>query len=384
MRCPSIAPAIGPEESYRRRGELETKARRGSRPETANGSAENRGVVAVEPGEIRVSEPGGTVPGPASGEELVLVERTLAPDRHPALVYLASLRPGEARRTMRTALENIARLVSNGKADAIGLAWHELRYQHTALIRSTLAEAYAPATTNKMLSALRGVLKECFRLGYTTAEDYQRARDLPSARGSSLPKGRALSHGELRRLFEVCTEDRHPARGARDAALLAVLYGCGLRRSEVVGLNLADYDRKTKELRVRGKGGKERLVYAEGGAADALEAWIEQRTLRDRSGPLFFPINKAGRILERRLSDQSVLYILKKRAAQIAAKSFSPHDLRRTFIGDLLDAGADLATVQKLAGHANVQTTARYDRRGERAKKRAASLLHVPYNRDGE
>ncbi len=156
-----------------------------------------------------------------------------------------------------------------------------------------------------------------------------------------------------------------------------------MRRSEAVGLNLSDYDRKTKELRVRGKGNKERLVYAEGGVAEALEAWIGKRTRRDPEGPLFYPINKAGRIQRRRMSDQAVLYILKKRAEQIAARGFSPHDMRRTFISDLLDAGADLASVQKLAGHASVETTARYDRRGERAKKQAASLLHVPYERDG-
>ncbi len=352
----------------------------------AKTGGEIRGEDDLETGasdaDIEVFGPRDPVPGRPEerSAELVLAEGFLLPaDRHPALVYLASLSPG-SRKSMRAALEKIAHLVSSGRASALTLAWQDLRYQHTALIRSALAEAYAPATANKMLSALRGVLKECFRLGYVNAEDYQRARDLPSVRGSSLPKGRALSHGELQRLFEVCAEDSEPRRGARDAALLAVLYGCGLRRSEAVGLDLADYDRKTKELKVRGKGGKERLVYAEGGAADALDAWIKKRTLREPRGPLFYPIIKSGRIIRRRLSDQAVLYILKKRAEEIAARNFSPHDLRRTFIGDLLDAGADLATVQKLAGHANVETTARYDRRGERAKKRAASLLHVPYD----
>lgn len=186
---------------------------------------------------------------------------------------------------MQASLENIAAFVSGGEATASTLAWHELRYQHTALIRATLAETYASATDNKMLSALRGVLKECFRLGYTGAEEYQRARDLPPVRGSALPKGRALSHGKLRRLFGVCAEYVKRTGGARDAAMLSVLYGCGLRRSEAVDLNLADFDPETEELRVRGKGGKERIVYAAG--ARPKPSGPGSRSGVRRTGPSF-------------------------------------------------------------------------------------------------
>jgi integrase len=97
------------------------------------------------------------------------------------------------------------------------------------------------------------------------------------------------------------------------------------------------------------------------------------------NGPLLCPVNKAGKITIRRLSDQAVLGALQKRARQATVKGFSPHDLRRTFISDLLDAGADIATVQRMAGHASPETTSRYDRRGEATKRRAASLLHLAY-----
>ncbi len=110
-----------------------------------------------------------------------------APDRNPARVYLMSLAVG-SRRTMRGALETISQLVSNGRADALTLPWHELRYQHTSAIRSDLSRRYSPATTNKMLSAMKGVLKECWRLNYISGEQYQRARDVSAVRGSTLPR----------------------------------------------------------------------------------------------------------------------------------------------------------------------------------------------------
>jgi site-specific recombinase XerD len=310
--------------------------------------------------------------------ELAVVEN-VALDRHPVAVYLARLAPS-SRRTMRAALDAIASVLTSDRCDAWSLDWAQLRYRHTTAVRAALADGhYAPATANRHLAALRGALKECWRLGYMTAEDFQRARDLEPVRGSRLPRGRALRPGEVRALFAACEEDdrQKPAMAARDAAILALLYGSGLRRAEAVGLDVADYDRDAGTLKVRGKGNKERLAHLGDASQAALDAWLFVRGLWP--GPLFVAINKGGKLGRRGMSGQAMLYIARCRTLQARVAAFSPHDLRRTFIGDLLDAGADLSTVQQLAGHAQIETTARYDRRGEATKKRAAKLLHVPY-----
>ena len=96
-------------------------------------------------------------------------------------------------------------------------------------------------------------------------------------------------------------------------------------------------------------------------------------------GPLFIPINKGGHASVRRMTDHAIWKMVQKRGAEAGVKKFSPHDLRRSFCSDLLDLGADIAVVQQLAGHANIATTARYDRRGEKPKQKASEMLVVPY-----
>ena len=158
--------------------------------------------------------------------------------------------------------------------------------------------------------------------------------------------------------------------------MLALFYGCGLRRSEAVALLLDDYDHGKVTVR-SGKGRKERIVYCPVGGREAINAWIARRGLAP--GALLNPVNKAGHIQHRPMTAQAVLLRLHFLADQAGVSRFSPHDLRRSFVGELLDAGADISSVQQLVGHANVATTQRYDRRPEEAKRRTAEMLHVPY-----
>ncbi len=177
-------------------------------------------------------------------------------DQHPALIYLASLSAG-SRRTMFQALDTIARLLSGGELDLYTFDWGAVRYQHTAAVRAVLAERYKPATANKMLSALRQVLRHAWMLGQMSAEDYHRARAIETVKGQSLPAGRDLGLGEIAALMQVCEDDASPA-GARDAAIIALMYATGIRRASVVRLDLADYDAQTTRYKSMSRRGARR------------------------------------------------------------------------------------------------------------------------------
>lgn len=299
-----------------------------------------------------------------------------AKDKHPAFVYLASISKS-SQRPVAQSLRVIAAIF--GFVDFDSVPWGAVRYEHTQAIRSQLAETCSASTANRHLSALRGVLKDAWRLGYMSAEDYQRAVDLKTVKGTKVPQaeaGRHLASGEIAALINTCYDDTKA--GLRDAAILAIGYGCGLRRSELAGLELADYDDDGKSIHVRnGKGNKERLTYLPEGTIAAIRGWLSVRG--DTPGPLFYSIRRGDHLENKGITDQAVYNILASRAAAAGVKKFSPHDLRRTCAGDLIDAGVDISTVQRILGHANVNTTVGYDRRPATAKKKAAGKLHVPY-----
>ena len=295
-----------------------------------------------------------------------------------AAVYLASLAPGPGRYGMARVLARLAALLGHDGAERV--RWAALRYPHMVALRAALrASGYAPATVNKHLAAVRGVLRHAWRLGQLSTDEYQRARDVSGVSGSRRPAGRALDQWELAALFRAC--DDGSLIGVRDAALFALLFSGGLRRAEASALDLDALDVSACTLTLVGKGNHERAVPLRGGARRALEAWLARRGTMP--GPLVCRV-RAGLVLsDLRLGPESVRARLRARALAAGLAHCSPHDLRRTFVTRLLDEGVDLALVGRMAGHRQVQTTARYDRRHDRAAEAAAERLVTPFAPDG-
>lgn len=252
----------------------------------------------------------------------------------------------------------------------------------------------SPTTINRKLAALRWYARRLAALAQeripASAEDarYQaaivaqaeRIAATPGVRGTRQQKGRHISPGELAALMAACENDTTPA-GLRDSALIALAWSTGLRRDELGGLVLADWTPGADsdgDLIVRGKGDKVRSAYVYNGAYSALVDWL---TIRGNDpGPVFCVIGKGGKIHQAEsLTGESLRLVLDKRRNQAGVKPLTWHDFRRTFAGNLLDNGQDLATVQKLMGHSSPITTSNYDRRGEEVKRKAIKTLHVPY-----
>lgn len=292
----------------------------------------------------------------------------IPPQAQPVAVYLASLAP-TSRPAMLSGLHVIADMVQTG-SNAYELEWYKLRFAHTQAIRSKLMARYGARTLNRMVSSLRGVLRAAWNLGQISTDDYHRAIQIKHESTHGLPPaGRWVPTEEVQKLLRAAATQPEPVC-FRDQALLVVLYAGGLRRQEAAALDLGDYTPKTGQLEVRrGKGRKYRTTYLREEYRAWLEPWVRYQHDRD-CVPMFVRWHRYKGATERRLSAAGVWNILNELCEMAEIGDMGAHDLRRSFASELLDAGADLLTVQKLMGHADLKTTEIYDRRGEKVKRR--------------
>lgn len=296
-------------------------------------------------------------------------------ERNPVEVYLAGL-SATGKRSMAQKLRVASAIL--GHDDPRDVIWSELKFEGVVAIRTWLADSErSPATINATLAAVRGTVKAAWALGLLSSDIYSRIAAVKGLRASRLPSGRALTVGEVAALFDVCFNDETPA-GRRDAAILALLLGAGLRRAECAGIALSDYDPKEQSVTIRGKGDKERLMPLGESANQAVQDWLQLRG--DWAGPLLCRVRKDGAVQREAITAQAIYKALSKRGTQARVARFSPHDLRKTYASGLIDSsGGDISTVSRLLGHASVNTTSIYDRRGEAAKRKVADSLHLPY-----
>jgi len=289
-----------------------------------------------------------------------------APQFSPMAAYLSRLAPS-SRVTMTKLLKRIVALLGSSTA-AEAFPWSRLNYARAIQLRQTLASHYAPATANLALSALRGVLREAWRLGQMSYEDFRRTGDLAHVRGDCLRPRKSVDTRNIEMLLAV-TQGDQTLRGRRDLAILSVLYGVGLRRAELAHLDLSHVD--GNRLMIFGKGRKWRTAKLGQDAATALESWLLFRgTL---PGALFFPVHRSGALRPRRLSTEAIARIVAQRAHEAGAGELRPHDLRRAFATRMLETGMDVFVVQRSLGHRSVSTTQIYDCRIDLSSQAAAS-----------
>lgn len=298
-------------------------------------------------------------------------------EQNPATIYLNTLQAGTSRESTRRWLSRVVQHLAP-EHTLETYPWANMEYAELVSLRSHLQENHAPNSANRALAAIRQIVLIARRLGLISAEKCTLLREIPGVRGEREPSGRALEKEEVQAMFQAAGYKTSQWHARRNSAMLVLLFGAGLRREEICQArreNLRQESDGQYVLVARGKGNKERTIPLPLTSNPALEPWLRIRGTEP--GYLFSPRGQAEKKYQ-----PEVFYTWVKRLARRAGMTdFSPHDGRRTYISNLLDNGADLAVVARLAGHAQVETTRRYDRRDVRSMKRAVNLISYPLSR---
>lgn len=289
----------------------------------------------------------------------------------PVALYLQRLAPS-SRQTMRYVLQEAADRLGAEDVAIDEFPWHQLQPGHiTALVAALREDGYAPNTSSLYVNAIRGVMNQAWQQNLITQDHLLKIRAVKAGGGSRLVKGRNLRRNLIRELMDACAADPRP-QGLRDAAIIAILYGSGMRKSESVNMDLWQVDVEQRSLQVLGKGNKELIKFAPAWAFEKLEAWLAFRQANLPDGVeddsfLFNRIRRGNHITRDRLTKHAIYYIAKQRGRQVGV-DIMPHDFRRSFITRVIEE-YDVSIAQKLAHHANIATTVSYDVRDDNERR---------------
>nr|WP_257622894.1 tyrosine-type recombinase/integrase [Pseudomonas sp. NKUCC02_KPG] len=289
----------------------------------------------------------------------------------PVALYLQRLAPS-SRQTMRYVLQEAADRLGAEDVAIDEFPWHHLQPGHiTALVAALREDGYAPNTSSLYVNAIRGVMNQAWQQSLITQDHLLKIRAVKAGGGSRLVKGRNLRRNLIRELMDVCAADPRP-QGLRDAAIIAILYGSGMRKSESVNMDLCQVDVEQRSLQVLGKGNKELIKFAPVWAFEKLEAWLAFRRAQLPDGVsddtfLFNRIRRGNHITRERITKHAIYYIAKQRGKQVGV-DIMPHDFRRSFITRVIEE-YDVSIAQKLAHHANIATTVSYDVRDDNERR---------------
>jgi integrase/recombinase XerD len=285
-------------------------------------------------------------------------EASARPFEHLVLDFLAYLEfeRGLSRNTLeayRSDLLQFGRFLTRRNSDALRATGVDVSDFLADLATGNGHPAASPATIHRKAACLRSFYRHLRREGMLEGDPT--ASITSPRRGRRLPK--VLNRAEVARLLEQ-PRGTEPT-GLRDRALLELMYACGLRASEAVGLELRDIDLEAGVLRARGKGSKERIVPIGGMAVEATHRYLRRgrkRLVGTRNVTTVF-VNFRGEPLTR----QGLYKIVRRHAVAAGlAERMSPHTLRHTFATHLLAGGCDLRAVQEMLGHSDVATTQIY------------------------
>lgn len=330
------------------------------------------------------------------------VQTEFVSSRNAATEYLKTLGTEVSRKAVRARLNRIARWFHYD--DAEHCDWQLMRYEHIAdFVEYLKTYDGAPAThqkkekgltssaINTYIYAIKAVFKKAWELGQVSDHELMRIRSFKVIRNYEIPTGRAMNRSETRALLDSCDDDA--PQDIRDRAILMLMIGNGIRRAEVTAILMKNINIEAGEIKLIGKGRKERMVFMTPRVLAAVKNWLNTRQslpVKERSDDtedanyLFcrFTRHHKSIVTSKPLDPTSVWRILNDHKDEVkdelpSITDLSCHDCRRTFATGLFDNGVDISVIRNLMGHSNIATTAKYDKRGTNAMRRAMGTVEI-------